>query len=96
MCDDCEYVKICENDGYVLECTTKFDNRRHFIKGKGCYCRKEDGALDSKKLSEIISMSGKLLIADTGTLEILQKAIDKFGDITYGEMMKGKIYELFE
>lgn len=95
MCDDCEYVKICENDGYVLECTTRFDNRRHFIKGRGCYCRKEDGTLNSKKLSEIISMSGKLLIADTGTLEILQKAIDKFGDITYVELMKGKLYELY-
>ena len=96
-CDGCEYVKQCEADGYILECTTRFDNHRHYVKGIGCYCRKENGMLEDKRLSEVIDMADKLINqGKENMIKLLQKAIDRFGDITYRELMKGKIYELYD
>lgn len=91
-CDYCEYVSSCEN---VIESTTKFDKQRHFVKGMG-YCQKKDGDLTEKKLSEIIQLSDKLDSIDNSVVLMLKTAIEKFGDITYGEFMKDKVYEMLE
>ncbi len=53
-CDYCQYVSTCGN---VIESTTKYDMQRHFVRGFGGYCRKESGAFEDKKLSEIIEMA---------------------------------------
>ena len=42
--------------------------------------------MDGRKLSELLTIAGES--------EIIQKAIEKFGDITYEELMNEKIYEL--
>lgn len=91
-CDYCQYVSSCGN---VIESTTKCDKQRHFVKGTG-YCQKKEGDLGEKKLSEIIRISDKLgSISDSAVL-VLNTAIEKFGDITYGEFMKDKVYEMLE
>lgn len=91
-CDYCKYVSSCGN---VIESTTKFDKQRHFVKGRG-YCQKKDGDLGEKKLSEIIQLSDKLGLIDDGSVLMLNEAIEKFGDITYGEFIKDKVYETLE
>lgn len=85
-CDKCQYVQWCAENGYVINSTTGFDTREHFIHGRSCKCRKEDELLGGRKLSELLSV--------IGNSEIIQKAIEKFGDITYEELMNEKIYEL--
>lgn len=85
-CDKCQYVQWCNENGYVLNNTTPECTREHFVKGRGGKCRKEDEILSGRKLSELPSIS-----RDS---EIIQKAIEKFGDITYEELMNEKIYEL--
>lgn len=89
-CDYCEYVSSCGN---VIESTTKFDKQRHFVKGMG-YCQKKDGDLAEKKLLEIIQLSDKLSSIDGSAVLMLKTAIEKFGDITYGEFAKDKVYEM--
>lgn len=91
-CDYCEYVSSCGN---VIESTTKFDKQRHFVKGMG-YCQKKDGDLAEKKLSEVILLSEKANITSDSAVLMIKTAIEKFGDITYGEFVKDKVYELFE
>ena len=60
------------------------------------YCQKKDGDLVEKKLSEVIQLSEKSdLVSDSAVL-MIKTAIEKFGDITYREFVKNKIYELFE
>lgn len=39
-CDLCEFLEQCNENGYVLNCTTRYDDRQHFIKGRGFNCRK--------------------------------------------------------
>lgn len=91
-CDSCKYVSSCGN---VIESTTKFDKQRHFVKGMG-YCQKKDGDIAEKKLSEIIKLSDNLNSIDGSAILILKTALGKFGDITYGEFVKDRIYKLFE
>ncbi len=94
-CDRCEYVKQCESDGYIINCTSIMDNFEHFIRGRNAYCRKEGGAFEDKKLSEIIEMAKKSndsQLKNDG--ELLQKAIERFGDITYKEFIKDKLYKM--
>lgn len=96
-CDKCAHVKQCENDGHVINCTSKMDNYEHFIRGRNAYCRKENEPFEYKKLSEIIEIVEQS--NDTklkGGKEILQKAIERFGDITYIEFIKDKAYEMFK
>lgn len=91
-CDSCKYFSSCNN---AIESTIKLDKQRHFIKGMG-YCQKKGGDLAEKKLSEVIQISEKSdLVSDSAVL-MIKTTIDKFGDITYGELVKDKIYELFE
>ena len=91
-CDGCQYVSSCNN---TIESTKKFDKQRHFVKGMG-YCQMKDGDLVEKKLSEVIQLSEKSdLVSDSAVL-MIKTAIEKFGDITYREFVKNKIYELFE
>ena len=82
-CDSCEYVSSCGN---VIESTTRLDTCRHFIKGRG-YCQKKDGVINEKKLSEIIQIADKLSYVDGNIIPHLNKAIEKFGDITYREFI---------
>lgn len=91
-CDYCEYVSSCNN---VIESTIKFDKQRHFVKGMG-YCQKKDGDLAKKKLSDIIQISDKLSSIDDRAVLMIKIAIEKFGDITYGEFVKDKVYEMLE
>lgn len=39
-CDKCEFLKQCNEDGCVINCTTRYDGKEHFIKGLGVICRK--------------------------------------------------------
>lgn len=39
-CDKCDFLKHCEKSGEVIRCTTSYDEREHFIRGMGAYCRK--------------------------------------------------------
>jgi hypothetical protein len=39
-CDKCEFLEQCKDDGYVINCTTYYDSRQHFIRGLGSNCRK--------------------------------------------------------
>lgn len=41
-CDKCEYLEICKQNGYVLECTVSPDINRHYIKGIGIKCVVEE------------------------------------------------------
>lgn len=91
-CDYCKYVSSCGN---VIESTTRLDKQKHFVKGRG-YCRKKDGDLAEKRLSEIIRISDKINEIDESAVAVLKKAIERFGDITYGEFIKDKIYEMLE
>lgn len=94
-CDNCEYVLNCEN---VIESTITFDRQRHFVKGRG-YCQKKDGVIDEKKLTEIIQIADKLDFIDDNIIPHLNKSIEKFGDITWGEFINGctcKIDELIK
>ena len=92
-CDFCQFVSRCEN---VIESTTREDARRHFAKGRG-YCQKDGGEIAKKNLSEIIQIADKLSFLDErNAVSVLKKAIEKFGDITYGELMGGKFLELYE
>lgn len=92
-CDTCEYLSSCEN---VLESTIKQDTCRHFEKGRG-YCQKQSGEIGKKKLSEIVKIADKLSFLDgNSAISLLRKAVDRFGDITYDELMKDKIYEFME
>lgn len=91
-CDRCKYVTNCLN---VIESTTRHDTQRHFVKGKG-YCQKKDGTFSEKKLSEIIQMSENSDSVSDTTISILNKSIEKFGDITYGEFAKDKVWEAVE
>jgi len=93
-CDCCQYVSSCAN---VIESTTKYDMRKHFVRGSGGYCRKESGALEDKRLTEIIELSEKLNCVDIKNCkEFFRKAVKKFGDITYKEFMNDKIYDMYE
>lgn len=65
-----------------------------FIKGIG-YCQKQSGDLSEKKLSEIIQIADKLSCMDSKIIPHLNKAIEKFGDITYGEFVKDYVCEMF-
>ncbi len=56
-CDRCEYVKECENSGNVVNTTNHMDKSKHYVRGMNAYCRKENGVLEDKKLSEIIDIS---------------------------------------
>lgn len=49
-----------------------------------------------KKLSEIIQLSYKLGLINDSAVLMLKEAIEKFGDITYGEFIKDKVYEMLE
>ncbi len=91
-CDSCQYVSNCNN---TIESTTKLDKQRHFVKGMG-YCQRKDGVLTEKKLSEVIQLSEKSDLVSGSAILMLKTAIEKFGDITYGDFTKDKIYELFE
>lgn len=91
-CDDCQYVSSCNN---TIESTTKLDKQRHFVKGMG-YCQRKDGILTEKKLSEVIQLSEKSDLVSGSAILILKIAIEKFGDITYGDFTKDRVYELFE
>lgn len=92
-CDYCQYVSTCGN---VIESTTKYDKQRHFVRGIGGYCRKESGALEDKKLSEIIEMADNSNDPQLKSgKELLQKAIERFGDITYKEFIKEKVFEMY-
>lgn len=96
-CDKCEYIKDCENEGNVINCTKRIDNHEHFIRGMNAYCRKESGLLEDKKLSEIIEISEKLNCLDLENCkEFFRKAIKRFGDIPYKEFVKEKIFEMYE
>lgn len=90
-CDGCQYVSNCNN---TIESTTEFDKQRHFVKGRG-YCQKQDGVLTDKRLSEVIQLSEKSDLASNSAVLMLKTALEKFGDITYGELMKDRIYEMF-
>ncbi len=95
-CDKCEYVKQCENDGYVINCTNSMDNFQHFIRGRNAYCRKENKTFEDKKLSEIVEMAKKSNDAQLkNNEEFLQKAIERFEDITYKEFIKEKLYKMY-
>ena len=92
-CDSCEYLPSCEN---VIESTLRQDMQRHFEKGRG-YCQKQSVEIGKKKLSEIIKIADKLSFLDgNSAISLLRKAVDRFGDITYDELMKDKIYEFME
>lgn len=94
-CDKCEYVKSCESNGYVLNCTTSMDSQEHYIKGRNANCRKEKETLENKKLSEIIEIIEYMnFLQPSGSKKLLQKAIEKFGDITYAEFIENKISEM--
>lgn len=41
-CDWCKYLRECDN---TIECTTKYDYRRHFVKGRG-FCQKDSEVRD--------------------------------------------------
>lgn len=41
-CDWCKYLGECDN---TIECTTKYDYRRHYAKGRG-FCRKDSEVRD--------------------------------------------------
>lgn len=91
-CDSCEYVLSCGN---VIESTIKFDKQRHFTKGNG-YCQKKDGIISKKKLSDIIQIADKLNCVDSNIIPHLNEAIEKFGDITYGEFVKDYACKMFD
>lgn len=92
-CDTCEFLSSCGN---TIESTLREDTCRHFTKGYG-YCQKKSGGIGKKKISEIIKIADKLSFLDENSaISVLRKAIDKFGDITYDELMEDKIYEFME
>ncbi len=92
-CDYCQYASTCGN---VIESTTKYDKQIHFVRGIGGYCRKESGDFEDKKLSEIIEMAEKSNDAQLkNNGEFLQRAIERFGDITYKEFIKDKLYKMY-
>ena len=39
-CDKCEFLKQCNENGYVINCTTSCDDREHFIGGVEGNCMK--------------------------------------------------------
>lgn len=91
-CDRCKYLSRCGN---AIESIAKNDTRRHFIKGRGC-CLNDREEIEVLNLSEIIQMESQESMADEmAVIPTLQAAIEKFGDITFGELMDGKIEELF-
>ena len=91
-CDTCKYLSSCGN---VIERTLRQDMCRHFEKGRG-YCQKQSGAINKKKLSEIISLSDRLSNIHSTMIPVLEKAIDKLGDITFEEFAKVDIFKLME
>ena len=94
-CDICAYRSECQNGGNLVEITGGRDIHRHFIKSLGCYCRKETDFMGSKKLTELLEMTHELNpIERDKANELILKALDKFGDITYEELMRDKFYEL--
>lgn len=96
-CDKCEYVKQCESEGHVINCARRMDSFEHFVRGRNAYCRKVSEPFEDKRLSEIIDMvedSNNMQLKDGK--ELLQTAIEKFGDITYKEFMKDKTLELYD
>jgi len=95
-CDKCEYVKQCESEGCVINYTSRMDNFEHYMRGRNAYCRKLSEPFENKRLSEIIEIAKKS--NDTqlnGSKEFLQKAVERFGDITYKEFIKGKLYKMY-
>lgn len=95
-CDKCGYLLKCKSEGEVTSCTSVMDNYEHFTKRAGTYCRKESGDFADKKLSEIVEMAKKSndsQLKSNG--EFLQKAIERFGDITYKEFIKDKLYKIY-
>lgn len=91
-CDTCEFLSSCGN---VIESTLREDTCRHFTKGNG-YCQKLAGAINKKKLSEIIEIADDLKNIDNTMIPALEKAISKFGDITFEEFAKVNIFDLME
>lgn len=79
----------------MIESTTRLDTQRHFTKGME-YCQKEDGDLADKKLSEIIQIANKIGFMDKDIFPLLNRAIENFGDITYGEFIKDKFHEIIK
>ena len=82
-CDKCDRKLECLEKGCLLEITTYFDSRPHYVKELGCVCIKECQEFDEMKLSEVLE------IADTeDTKNFIKEAIYQLGDITYREFYK--------
>ncbi len=91
-CDKCGYLPKCKSEGGVINFTGTMDDFEHFTRGIRTYCRKEKRDIEDKKLTEIINAVDENV---KGGKELLQKAIERFGDITYKEFIKDKLYKMY-
>lgn len=89
-CDTCEHINSCVASGAVIESTHSLDSCSHYIKGRNCYCEKRDGTFSDKKLSEIIELADREDIGEIA-MKVLRATIEKYGDITYAERVRGGI-----
>lgn len=89
-CDKCIHKKECIEKGHLIYSVFSGIRRAHYIKGRNCICIKGCEKFLEMKLSEILE------VADTDKLkDIIEKAIEQFGDITYREFYQdGKFLEM--
>lgn len=89
-CDKCWNLKECIGKGYVINNTLPFDERTHYIKGRGCICVASCEYFLGLKLSEIRKMA-----VDEKMIDFIDKAIEQLGDITYKEFYQdGRCFEM--
>lgn len=63
-CDNCEHLQTCILSENVLDCTTNYDTKRHYIKGLGCKCIR-DNELRLETLRLLAKEIGYKLVKET-------------------------------
>lgn len=82
-CDLCEHLKECVANGYVVSAELSIDTRKHYIRGIDCDCYKVYGIFLNMKLSEV-----REHMNNDVAVELIDKSIKQFGDITYKEFLE--------